>query len=136
MKNRLTRIKSPIRKKIRNTSPFRYIIRNKSPQLSPPNLSFRCIMRNTSPLKYILRNISPPNVNIADQIPLQVKIRNTRFRSDLVGNFNANRVFSVFFKLILERLSGRISWNIFLRKSVFSVFFKLILDIRVSVRIS
>ena len=67
MKNRLTRIKSTIRKKIRNTSPLKYIMRN----ISPP------------PPKYP----PPPNVNIADQIPLQVKIRNTRFRSDLVGKF-------------------------------------------------
>ena len=41
-------------------------MRNISPQISPP---------------------PPPNVNIADQIPLQIKIRNTRFRSDLLGKF-------------------------------------------------
>ena len=29
----------------------------------------------------------PPNVNVADQILLQIKIRNTRFRSDLLGKF-------------------------------------------------
>ena len=37
MKNRLTWIESPIRKKIRNIFPFRYIIRNKSPP--PPSRS-------------------------------------------------------------------------------------------------
>ena len=116
MKNRLTWIKSPIRKKIRNSSPFRYIIRNKSPppppSLPPPkyHTTYKFSVYNAEhiPLKYTMQNISPPqisppNVNIADQIPLQVKIRNTRFRSDLVGKFSTQIVFfSVFFKLTLD----------------------------------
>ena len=94
MKNRLTRIKSPIRKKIRNTSPFRYIIRNKSPPNMPTKFKFSVYNAEHIPpqiynAEHIPPNIPPPppNVNIADQIPLQVKIINTRFRSDLVGKF-------------------------------------------------
>ena len=95
MKNRLTRIKSPIRKKIRNTSPFRYIIRNKSPPNIPTKFKFSVYnAEHIPPQIYNAEHIPPPptpnippNVNIADQISLQVKIRNTRFRSDLVGKF-------------------------------------------------
>ena len=93
MKNRLTRIKSPISKRIRNTSPFRYIIRNKSPPNIPTKFKFSVYKaEHIPPQIYNAEHIPPkypppPNVNIADQIPLQVKIRNTRFRSDFVGKF-------------------------------------------------
>ena len=106
------------------------------PQISPPNLSFRCIMRNTSPLKYIMRNISPPNippnVNIADQIPLQFKIGNTvsvgsRGKISTPGFFG-------FLQINIRTPLRSDLLEKFPRKSFFSVFFKLILDIRVSLR--
>ena len=92
MKNRLTRIKSPIRKRIRNTSPFRYIKRNTSTPNIPTKFKFSVYNAEHIPAQiynaeHIPPQISPPNVNIADQIPLQVKIRNMRFRSDLLGKF-------------------------------------------------
>ena len=61
MKNRLTRIKSPIRKKIRNTSPFRYIIRNTSPP--PPNIPTK--------FKFSVYNAEhiPPQIYNAEHIP-------------------------------------------------------------------
>ena len=34
-----------------------------------------------------MEQIPPPNVNVADQISLQIKIRNTRLRSDLLVKF-------------------------------------------------
>ena len=59
MKNRLTRIKSPIRKKIRNTSPFRYIIRNTSPPNIPTKFKFSV---------YNAEHI-PPQIYNAEHIP-------------------------------------------------------------------
>ena len=61
-------------------------------------------MRNTSPFKYLMQNISPsnippPNVNVADQIPLQIKIRNTRLRSDLLEKFQRKSFFSGFLQI-------------------------------------